>query len=135
MTSSTRPRVYISGPITRGSRNDNFYQAAKAEEWLMLNGYAPCNPMRSMIMPHAWQADMPHEVWLECDLPWVEVSDVVLRLPGESAGGDVECDYAKSMGIPVVFSVEELEALRPKTAEIRRIRANRTTRQHADKFA
>jgi hypothetical protein len=107
-----RLRVYISGPITKGSRNDNFYQAAKAEEFLMRAGYAPLNPMRSMLMPHAWQDDLPHNLWLSCDLPWVEVADIVYRLPGESAGADEECDHAKSRGIPVVGSLNELRHAR-----------------------
>lgn len=97
-----RPRVYISGPITKGSRNDHFHQAAKLEEWLMQNGFAPLNPMRSITMPHAWQGEYPHGTWIDCDLPWVEVCDAVYRLPGESLGADAECWHAETHGIPVV---------------------------------
>ena len=103
-----RPRVYISGPITKGDRNHNFFQAADAEKQLMLNGMAPLNPMRSMIMPHAWDGELPHSVWLECDLPWVSVCDAVYRLPGESAGADEECQFAYREGIPVLHSLDAL---------------------------
>jgi len=74
----------------------------------MRNGCAPLNPMRSMIVPHAWDTDLTYDTWLDCDLPWVEVCDAVLRLPGESAGADRECNHARSKDIPVYDSVDEL---------------------------
>lgn len=104
-----RPRVYLSGPITKGDRNHNFFQACDAERRLMLAGFAPLNPMRSMVLPFAWQEDMPHGLWLEVDFAWVEVADVVLRLPGESLGADQECAFAAALGIPVLESMESLE--------------------------
>lgn len=104
-----RPKVYISGPINKGNRNHNLFQAHEAHRQLMLAGYAPLNPMITMQLPFAWELDFPHELWLECDLPWVEVADVVLRLPGESAGADIECNHAHKVGVPVVYSFAELE--------------------------
>ena len=104
-----RLKVYISGPITKGSRNANFFQACEAEYQLMLAGFAPLNPARSIILPFAWQDDMPHELWLECDLPWVAASDAVLRLPGESTGADEECRYAVQHNIPTFVSIKFLE--------------------------
>lgn len=102
------PRVYISGPITKGDRIGNFTQACHAERALMLEGFAPLNPMRSMLLPHAWQPEMTHEIWLQADLPWVAVADVVLRLPGASEGADQECAFAVERGIPVVTSLMDL---------------------------
>lgn len=101
-----RPRVYISGPITRGDREHNFKQADEAQKRLMLAGFAPLNPMLSMQCSFAW--DLPHHLWIECDLPWVEVSDAVLRLPGESVGADQEVSHAIENGIPVFRSIEDL---------------------------
>lgn len=108
MNNQPRPRVYISGPVTKGDRNMNFAQAAAAEKQLMLSGMAPFNPMRSMIMPHAWDGELPHSVWLECDLLWVSVCGAVYRLPGESAGADEECQFAMANGIDVLTSVKDL---------------------------
>ena len=71
---------------------------------------APLNPMRSMIMPHAWDGELPHSVWLECDLPWVSVCDAVYRLPGESAGAEEECRFADREGIPVFYTLDALMA-------------------------
>jgi hypothetical protein len=76
----------------------------------MLKGFAPFNPMRSMVLPFAWQPDMPHNLWIECDLPWVDVADAVLRLPGYSVGADAELKYAMEKGIPVFFGIDQLEA-------------------------
>ncbi len=111
------PRVYISGPITKGDRNHNFAQAAVAEKQLMLSGFAPLNPMRSMIVPHSHDADLPHEVWMRADLPWVECAEAVLRLPGESVGATQECDRAKAKGIPVLHTIEALEDWRRRNGE------------------
>lgn len=103
----SRPRIYVSGPITKGNRNQHFYRAAEAERELMLAGFAPLNPMRSITLPFAWQTDMPHALWLECDLAWIEVCDAVLRLSGDSKGGDEECEFAKAKDIPVFYMPED----------------------------
>ena len=107
-----RPKVYISGPITKGNRNWNYYQACEVERKLMLAGFAPLNPMRSMALPFAWQDDMPHDLWIEVDLPWVECSNAVLRLPGESKGADIECNHARDFGVPVFYELKDLEEWR-----------------------
>lgn len=107
-----RPRVYLSGAISAGDRNKNFHQAAVAHKQLMLAGYAPFNPMLSMLAPFAWEKEVPHGLWLECDFPWVEVADVVWRLPGYSVGADAECSYAILKEVPVVYDFEELEKWR-----------------------
>jgi hypothetical protein len=127
----SRPRVYISGPITKGNRNEHFFRACELERALMLCGYAPLNPMRSIVLPFAWQDDMPHDLWLAVDLAWVDVCDAVVRLTGDSKGADEECTYAVERGIPVVYcgqlrgecfqqamdrAVFELEKLRKEAA-------------------
>lgn len=96
-----RPRIYLSGPISKGNRNFNFHQAVEAQRALMQLGFAVLNPMTSMLLPFAWQEEFPHDMWLECDLPWVEVADAVYRLRGESVGADRECDHAHACGVPV----------------------------------
>ena len=112
-----RLRVYISGPITAGNRNKNFAQAADAQKALMLAGFAPMNPMATMTLPFAWDADVPHHVWMECDFPWVEVAHAVLRLPGYSVGADAEVQHAMQHGIPVFFGLDQLAAWRESLRE------------------
>src|SRR5215475_673153 len=95
-----RKRVYISGPITKGDRNENFSQAAKAQIELMLAGYTTYNPMLSMANHASEECDW--ETWLQCDEEWVAVSHLVLRLPGGSLGAERECEFARQLKIPVV---------------------------------
>lgn len=103
-----RPRVYLSGPVTKGDRNDNLHQAFTVHAALLKAGYAVLNPVASIAFPFAWEKWATHELWMETDLPWVEVADVVYRLPGESVGGDLEVAHAKKHGIPVVHDAFEL---------------------------
>lgn len=109
---NSRPKVYISGPITSGNRNKNYHQSVEAQRELMLAGFAPLNPMIAMTLPFAWEKDFPHELWLECDFPWVEAADAVLRLPGYSVGADAELDHACEHDVPVFYSMEDLIAWR-----------------------
>jgi len=101
-----RKRIYIAGPITRGNRTDNFANACKAQESLMACGFAPLNPMLTMLHPAAWV--IPHEDWMAADLPWVAVADGLLRLPGDSIGADMEVAHAMKLGIPVMYSITEV---------------------------
>lgn len=101
-----RYKVYIAGPITLGDRNLNLHQSLKAQKNLMEIGFAPMNPMLSMLVPFA--DDFSHDTWMACCLPWVEACDCVLRLPGESKGADMETAHAEDCGIPVFHSIFEL---------------------------
>ncbi len=101
-----RTKVYISGPITHGSRIYNFTQAERAMRFLMMHEFSVLNPMLSMTVP--WEAEMPHEEWLENDYPWVLEADAVLRLPGFSEGADLECALAVENEIPVFTDIQAL---------------------------
>ena len=68
---------------------------------LMEAGYAVLNPGLSMMHPNA--KNIAWESWIASDLAWVEVSDMVIRLPGESKGAEVETSYALSRRIPVLY--------------------------------
>lgn len=101
---TNRQRVYLSGPITMGNRAHNYYQAAEAQRLLMQAGYAVLNPMLSMMHPDG--NNISWDDWIASDLPWVEVSDVVVRLPGESKGAEAEVTHAEKFGIPVVAAID-----------------------------
>lgn len=102
-----RPTVYISGPVTRGSKLRNYYRLCDAWEKLVAMGLAPFNPGWSITHPGAFE--IPHETWLEIDLPYVLQSDAVLRLDGVSRGADIECEAARKHGVPVFNSLAEVE--------------------------
>lgn len=97
-------RLYLSGPITSGDRNWNQYQSNVAHKKLLQAGFAVLNPMPTGVAPFAWEGSVDHATWLRSDKAFIEVCDLVIRLPGESKGGDEETDFAKSLGIPVVYA-------------------------------
>jgi len=108
-------RVYISGPITLGDKACNLDQANKAHLELMRRRYAVMNPILTMMIPGA--VDIPHQDWLDSDFAWIEHAHAVLRLPGVSDGADKEVAFAKSRGIPVFTSIEQLEDWRREMLE------------------
>lgn len=122
---TTKKRIYIAGPITKGSLLDNVNQATAAFIALTKAGFAPMNPMWSVYSkPAMWfnrdenrigcigtvngNDEMSHDDWMGIDLPWVECADAVLRLPGESTGADLETSHAEKHSIPVFNSIEDL---------------------------
>ena len=99
----SRPlRVYLSGPITKGDRTENFRAFCLWQKVLMDKGFSVLNPGLSMLHPDAWA--IAHETWLQSDLPWIRVSDVVIRIPGESVGAKEEVKHAEGHEIPVFFA-------------------------------
>jgi hypothetical protein len=125
MLATTKLRVYIAGPISKGDFLHNIQQADKAFFTLLKLGYAPFCPHWSVYagasgrlgdgigsFVYAKAETLPngttHNDWISVDLMWVEVADAVLRLPGYSLGADQEVDLALANDIPVYYSVEEL---------------------------
>lgn len=110
-----RHRVYISGPISHGDLRVNIAQASRAFFGLLKAGFAPLCPHWSVYSEDACDPDLnlepvaervpagaTHEDWIQVDLPWAAVADAVLRLPGESADADRECQIARDHGRPVL---------------------------------
>ena len=74
-------------------------------------GLSPLLPQLTEFIEIECGIRLPHATWMDLDMPWVEASDIVLRLPGDSAGADIEVAHARRHGIPVVFSFAELREL------------------------
>jgi hypothetical protein len=125
------PRVYIAGPISTGDLYGNVAQATKVFRDLVDIGVAPWCPHWSVfsgelyVDPEGDAEDgnvwttarvngcgLTHKQWLDVDLAWVEAADAVLRLPGESKGADAEVARAREVGIPVFYSVGEVDLWR-----------------------
>lgn len=98
-----KPRVYIAGPITKGSRADNVARAVEVYRWLICAGFAPFCPHLSCYAEEGHGCQFDHETWLEVDLPWVAQAEVLLRLDGDSTGADMEVAHAKRNNVPVVY--------------------------------
>lgn len=69
-------------------------------------GYAPFVPHLSHYQNDYYPR--PYEAWMEVDLAWVQVTQAVLRLPGDSPGSDRETSCALHYNIPVFHSVASL---------------------------
>lgn len=99
-------RVYIASPYTIGDVAVNVRTQIETAHKLMDMGLCPIVPLfthfQHMMFPR------PYEDWLKIDLCKIEMCDVLLRLPGESKGADMEAEHAHKLGIPVVFDLDGL---------------------------
>jgi hypothetical protein len=105
-------KIFISSPYSGNEEQNVHIQQDCANELINL-GFNPFIPL----LYHYQQAKHPqlYEVWLAIDLDWISSCDILLRLPGDSPGADREVAHAEKIGIPVVYSIEELiEFVKPK---------------------
>lgn len=102
-----RKKIYVSGPMTgSGVMAENVAKGIEAGRKLIELGFAPYVPQ----LTHYLDPDntIAHHVWMDVDLPWVQMADGVLRLPGVSSGADTEVRHARACRIPIFESIEEL---------------------------
>lgn len=110
-------RVYVAGPISNGENNTMGYQAVvdNIRNAVMLGGRIADMGHSPMVphLTHFWNLMAPraYHDWLRIDDEWVAVADVVYRMPGDSKGADHEVGLAMSLDIPVVYTMEGLDAL------------------------
>ena len=101
-------KVYVAGPYTKGDVELNVRNAIDATSQLIALGFAPFCPHLShyvdKIHPHSWQK------WMDIDIEFLISYDIVLRLPGESKGADLEVETANKAGIPIFYSISEIES-------------------------
>lgn len=102
-----RIKVYVAGPYSKPDPCVNTHDAIRVGSLLWDRGYTPFVPH----LTHLWHtvAPRPYIDWLAYDLVWLAACDVLLRLPGESSGADLEIEFAKERGIHVVHSFHELD--------------------------
>lgn len=99
--------VYVAGPISRdpigGARIAIQAAAALADA-----GLAPYVPQLCVL----WELVSPRAYadWMGIGFAWLRKCDVVLRLPGESKGADLEVAEAERLGIPVFHQVDQVVA-------------------------
>jgi hypothetical protein len=106
-------RAYVAGPYRGPTWNDverNIHEAREIAVALWQMGF-------SALCPHLNTAHFdglaPDEVWLEGDLEWLRVSDLVVMHPRwrQSDGATRERQEANSLLIPVYYWPEDQEAL------------------------
>jgi len=107
-------RVYIAGPIRAESNAlelENVNRAMEAGYKLVKAGFA-------VYLPHTfWFVDRLaimdgrepiQDGYLEQDLHWILACDMMLRLPGKSAGVEKELIEAHKCCLPIFTTVEEI---------------------------
>ena len=99
-------RVYIAGPYTAGAWEYNIRRVVYAADQLVSAGHLPFIP-HTMTTLWALITPKPKDKWLEFDLQWLDACDCLIRIEGESPGGDTEVEYAISNGIDVFHGVDE----------------------------
>lgn len=99
-------RVYVAGPITKGDQFLNVRNAILVADDLLFSGMSPFVPHLCSL----WHIVAPqdYERWMSYDQEWLEVCDVLLRIPGESSGADREIVQAMDLGIPVYYDLQAL---------------------------
>ena len=100
-------KVYVAGPISRGDQLANIKAGIDAGEALAQRGYVPFVPHFN----YSWHMHYPHPVafWYAYDNEWLPCCDALLRLPGESTGADNEVHLAIELGIPIFYSIKQLD--------------------------
>lgn len=108
-------KVYVAGPISgSGNQIQNVREALFIGEELMTLGYFPYLPHRDHL-DQLVTGLTSWDHWMRQDKAWLEVCDIVLRLPGASPGADQEEAWAHELNIPVVFSLPVLKKEFPCT--------------------
>lgn len=100
-------RVYIASPYTKGDQLENVKRQIKVAHKLIDLGFAPYLPL----LCHFQHTFLPraYEDWLKLDFEWIQACDVLLRLEGDSEGADKEVEYAKELGLRIVYSIDKLK--------------------------
>ena len=111
-------RVYIAGPMTNGDGKS--FNMAKINEAIETHlrlielGYVPHCPQLTVFCELIRPGKIPYKDWLALDKHYIDDSDVVLRLEGDSVGADVECQYAKSCDKRIFYGLPSLLWLAPR---------------------
>lgn len=104
-----RSRVYVAGPISQGDSVGNCQRAIKIGFELMDQGYAPYVPHYSYFVDAASISGTGrYKQWISLDLSWISVCHGLLRLSGTSKGADREVAWAKQIGVPVFYDLQDL---------------------------
>jgi len=101
--------VYIASQYELGDKTANVERQIEVAHTLMDYGYAFYAPL----LMHYLEMfrSRPTDEYMNVDLEFVERCDVLLRLEGRSVGADIEENYARELGIPVVYAIEDLRRL------------------------
>lgn len=103
-----RVKVYIAGPYSSGDVGENVHNAMLTADRILDAGLIP-------YCPHLWHyqhimTPRPQSEWLGLVMEWISMCNCIIRMPGDSAGADLEVDYAKQCGLRVYHHLHDLLA-------------------------
>jgi hypothetical protein len=84
------------------------HMAVVAAEQLVAEGFVPYLPQLQALWNMISPKDDIYGYFLKMDFTWIDVCDALLRLPGESYGGDKEVAYCLGIGKPVFYSITDV---------------------------
>jgi hypothetical protein len=94
--------IYCAQPISKGEASKNFFLCCEVQTRLAEAGISCINPGLS-VANYGAQRRLTWHQWLHVvDLPVALKADLILRLPGESAGADLEVATCQAAGIKCV---------------------------------
>lgn len=97
--------IYLAGPMSKGPQFSNMREAMRNGTLLLDAGHAVIVPQLSFL----WDLVFPnaYEKWLTMDMEIIQRCDLIIRLPGESAGADREVAFAREHNIPVFLGTAD----------------------------
>jgi hypothetical protein len=96
--------IYVSGPMGNDAHTGlRCHEGMDAGQVLIEAGFFPFVPH----VFHHWPFENSYERWMEFDLAWVRRCDGLIRLPGDSPGGDREVALARELGLLIWFGTAE----------------------------
>lgn len=98
--------VYIASPYTKGDQAENVAAQMKAASELIHWGFAPYWPLCSHFL-HMFHPQK-YGTWMDIDMGFLRLADILLRIPGESHGADLEISRAIELKIPIYYDVISL---------------------------
>ena len=107
-------KVYIASPYTKGWMPTNVRLQLETADELIELGYIPYTPLLTHFQ-EIYSSREEH-VWLRIDFAFLKTCNAVLRLKPvgkdgkeiPSVGADQEVELAEKEGIPVFYTIEEL---------------------------
>ena len=115
-------KIYVAGAYSDTNVLSVLRNIGRGEYWssqLFMRGFAPFTPWHDKtFVIQNWKEEFTVDMFYDYSMEWLKVSDAVFVVPnqvglkdwGDSKGTLKEIEEAKRLGIPVFYSIKELEA-------------------------
>lgn len=107
-----KPMIYVAGPISSsGEFTNNIRNGVIMGEKLRKAGLVPFIPHLSALSEIVCGAS-PWGEWLSYDEEIIRRCDALFRMSGESTGADREVIFARKLGLPIFYNLDEVRKWR-----------------------